>query len=89
MPHASLDAELGARREKGYVSSVSFALPLTKGQAMAMKREELERLRDSAEVRNFNARWRLMGGETRHEGCRGVVEKVGAPADSSVVLVRV
>lgn len=54
---------------------------------MAMSREELEALRESGEERVFTARW-LRLGRPYSEGCRGVVETVGAPADRNVVIIR-
>jgi hypothetical protein len=51
-------------------------------------REQLEQLRESQEVRNFLAQWRPLGGRTFSEGCRGVVESVGASADPDVVIIR-
>ncbi|MFF1469119.1 hypothetical protein [Streptomyces mirabilis] len=51
-------------------------------------RQELDALRQSQEVRNFLAQWRPLGGRTYSEGCRGVVDMIGAPADPDVVIIR-
>lgn len=53
-----------------------------------MTREALEALRRSGAVRVFSARWPLLGRGEHSEGCRGVVESVGSPADPDVVIVR-
>ncbi|MFF1636006.1 hypothetical protein, partial [Leifsonia sp. NPDC058248] len=56
--------------------------------AMSMNRKELEALRKSGEIRNFNVHWLPLGGMPHHEGCRGRVEQIGFPANPNMVVIR-
>lgn len=50
-------------------------------------RAECEALRDAGTEAIFTARWSVFG-RAFSEGCRGVVDQVGTPADPDVVIIR-